>query len=484
MNRYSLLLGLLLISACGPQGSGPGALTPTTTWHRDIRPIVDKKCAAECHRSGGIGGVVFDGVSAPAYAKLIGAKVSAGEMPPWPPGPLSVPLADSRALTAGEIAEFVRWAEQPALGNPSDYKAPVITPRFDPGGGPTITALMAKPYAPPPTTSFDELRCFIIDVPTGNVRAYRPRFGKTDLLAYHHAGAQIVSAATAATIRSTLDGKDGRPGWDCAGGTPDALTNFSDVRVAPDTGYVYPVGLGFNVPAGAALVLDLHYRPQQGAAGDKSGMELWYTTDPVSPLGLGGFDAPSEVPCPTGTTSDASSPCSRAYAAAHTIWPGAAAHSQSIVEGCGYKLSNYDLLPFPGAVSSFKVTGTCTKTVNQIGQVGKVVSLGVHAHPNTVAVHVELDQGAGFQPLLDIPRWSWVWEDRYKLVTPISLKASDRLRLTCVYDNGTAAQPSAATHDYGHDQPAAPPLAAPRYQLWDQGKADSMCILGYDVDLR
>lgn len=469
----SLVLGLVACGAPSPQPLG-------LTWHKDARAIVESRCSNECHHRGGIGLVAFDADSAPAWSKLMVQRIDAGQMPPWPPGPLSVPLEDSRAMAPAEIELLRRWSMQPSVGDPEDYVAPPARPpRFNPGSPPDLTSLMPMPYQGPQVAT-DELRCFLLPIEPGTLRAYRMHFG-SPLSAYHHAGAQIISVSTAAKVRATLDGKDGRPGWDCAGGVPEYLANLTHTWVGPDTGYVYPEGLGAVVPNEAALVLNLHYQPGHQAQLDQSGLELWYTTASVQPVVLGGFQAPSEVPCPTGISTDPSSPCSRAYAVAHALWPGSAEQSQVIVESCGQSLADYGKLAFGAPEPHWYVTGTCTKS---LGVTGKIMVIGAHAHPNTTAVHIEIDQGDGFKPLLDFPRWSWVWESKYSLVTPMQVHATDRIRLTCIYDNGTDAQPSAATHDYGHDAPAIPPLDTPLYQIWDVKKNASMCSVDLDYDVR
>ena len=66
--------------------------------------------------------------------------------------------------------------------------------------------------------------------------------------------------------------------------------------------------------------------------------------------------------------------------------------------------------------------------------------------------------------LLDIPRWSFHWQNSYVLASPIRAEAGDVVRVTCRYDVGKRR----------HLGPAA--SRTPRYVLWGEGTTDEMCL--------
>jgi len=227
------------------------------------------------------------------------------------------------------------------------------------------------------------------------------------------------------------------------------------------------------------MVLNFHYQPFKQTEPDQSGMDLWYASGPVTAMVLSSFTAPSETPCPTGIDPDPSHACSREYAVAHALVPTSGQQSKGIIDGCGQSLDDYKNLPFGPGQDHFYITGSCIKPVTVSGN---ITTVGGHAHPNTKSLRIEMERSGSWETILDIPRWSWVWESKYLLENPIKVKASDRMRLTCVYDNGLLAQPSAYTHEYGHDAPAIPPLDPPEYKIWDQRKNASMCIADFDIE--
>ena len=98
----SAVLAALLLAACGQPGP---------TWHGEIAPIVERSCSG-CH--------AFDERTAPRQAQRMLARVEAGEMPPYLPGPGSLPFATDPRLSAGDSRCCA-----PGLRIPSSAPSPV-----------------------------------------------------------------------------------------------------------------------------------------------------------------------------------------------------------------------------------------------------------------------------------------------------------------------------------------------------------------------
>ncbi len=89
-----------------------------------------------------------------------------------------------------------------------------------------------------------------------------------------------------------------------------------------------------------------------------------------------------------------------------------------------------------------------------------------HAHQLATQVKLEVLRADGSTScVLDNQQWDFNWQRDYSLVTPISTRAGDRLRITCVYDNSAANQ---AVVD-GAQQ-------APRTVTWGESSFDEMCM--------
>ncbi len=102
---------------------GPaGDIAEQVTYASQVAGILQENCVG-CHRTGSIGPMSLETYEqARRYAARIRAKVSTGEMPPWPLDK-SVGIQEFKndiSLSAEEIATLVRWVDQGAVrGDPS-----------------------------------------------------------------------------------------------------------------------------------------------------------------------------------------------------------------------------------------------------------------------------------------------------------------------------------------------------------------------------
>lgn len=466
--RAATTFSLLLLSACGD-----AADAPSVTYHRDVRPILEQRCG-ECHGAGGVGGVVFTEQSTPQLIGLVLSKILNGDMPPWPPGPESMPLLDARQVLPRELATLQAWQRNGTpLGDPASYRAaPTLgTPAAD------LELRMPEPYAPPPSTVSDSYRCYLFDAPPMWIRGYRWAVKDSTRRASHHVGAAVLTSAGREQAKR-LEKSDGLPGWDCPMDFGLRAGDFSTTLGSGGVGKVTPTWLpeGTGIEAPAGIVYTMHYLPEWLREPDKSGVDVW-TSGPAIPVKEWLVGAPVELPCPSGVSTDPAHPCSRdrALTGAEPMLTldELRRKDDAALAACGQTYERFIAgLDWRQGFDRFIVSTSCDQASPFSGQ---LLSVHVHTHTRAVSARAELQREDGsWLPLLDIPRWRWVWESAYSFASPVTIKLGQRVRVSCTFDNGNANQWSVFAGP-GHDAPAVPPLEAPAFRVAGLRRSDEMC---------
>jgi hypothetical protein len=468
----------------------PRASAAAPTWFHDVEPIVQVECAG-CHVSNGTGGFPLDQATATSLASLVAQRVSARDMPPWPPGPASAPIAGSRALDAEAIGKIAAWAAAGApAGDPSDHVERAPRSSDVPARPPELhLETSATESYEQPSNQFvtDEVRCFVLDLPAafsgGSVVAARWHAGVP--FGVHTLGGMVLGpeAATAARARSR---RDGRAGFECGGGTGDLpigpSLGASGSGGASEGATRFPPGTAVRIPAGGAVLLRAHYGVKHLAnASDRSGVDLWLAEGsrdaPVRTLVAASLSAPVEVPCPSGVSSDPANPCSRENAFARLASPSsdaaaARARADALLVACGTTLDDATH-EAKGDPDHFFVTTSCASVVPFDGRIHVV---DAHMQTRGTSVRVDAEQNDGtWRVVLDIPRWQWWWEASYVLERGVPVHAGKHLRVSCTFDNGLANQWSALTGEPGHDGSPRPPLLPPGYLIAAPHRAAESC---------
>lgn len=402
---------------------------PDVTYHRDVKPLLAEKCL-RCHHEGGISGIPFETYDQVAPMKdLIVEAVALGIMPPWLAEAGCEEYVDDPSLTAEQKTTLRRWMELDAPeGDASDV--PLGASGASGASGALVQGLsridlelsMVEPYSPRVDVS-DDYRCFLIDWPEATDK-FVTGLGVIpgDTTVVHHVLTYVVHPEDVAAARAS-DDLDAGPGWSCFGGPDEASAGLGGwAPGAPPR--EYPEGTGIAVPAGSAIILEIHYHSQGVAAADNTSVivkledsvakqaEIIPITNPLW-LDEGGMVIPAGDP---EVTFMFSTPVDVFVDRPFVI---------------------YDATP--------------------------------HMHRRGVGESLWVQRENGeIDCVLEVPRWDFDWQLTYVLAEPKVVYPGDHLGIGCTFDNSAANQP--ADDDTGlHDVE------------WGEGTGDEMCLGFYYV---
>ncbi|MEO1260238.1 MAG: T9SS type A sorting domain-containing protein [Bacteroidota bacterium] len=245
-----------------------------------IAPIIYENCTS-CHRPGEIGPFSLTNYEETAgWAGMIQYVTAIKYMPPWQPDRSYSSFVGEQGLTAEEIQLIADWvAAGVPQGNP-DLEPPL--PGFPAGsqlGTPDLVLEMAEAHFIE-GNNLDDYRVFVL--PTGltedkEIAAIEFRPGNTK--AVHHALlAYEVNGAAA-----DMDAQTPEYGYESFG-------NFGVPTQGSFTGYtpgiqtvLFPEGIGTTLPAGADLLMQVHYAPSPNDETDQSSLNIFFkkSNDPI-----------------------------------------------------------------------------------------------------------------------------------------------------------------------------------------------------------
>ncbi|MDC0720435.1 monooxygenase [Nannocystis bainbridge] len=254
--------------------SSSGAALDAPTYYRDVAPLLASRCT-ECHRSGGIAPFALGTYDEAApFAALVARTAVERTMPPFN-------LDNSGAcntyvgapwLAESDIATLTAWAQAGApAGEPTGetLESPSVwrLDRVD------LTLEMPTPYAPTEPI-VDDYRCFILEPGLAEdafVTAFEVRLGRPDVV--HHLTLYALDTAKDEQEAAALDAAQDGPGYTCFGDT--LVPSRWLVGSGPsDKGGDLPAGTGLRIGAGRKAVLQMHYNWQNGAAPDRTAVDL------------------------------------------------------------------------------------------------------------------------------------------------------------------------------------------------------------------
>jgi hypothetical protein len=410
--RTNLLAVLLFSAACNPNAPTPQSIPDPSldgdkTWSGVIGPLVATRCAI-CHKQGDIAPFpleTYDEVQVQAAAMQ--AAVSTNVMPPFPPDQTDASgcprLDDVRRMSDQERQVLLDWLSA-GLPQGTAGVEPTI-PKNEPLGPPDYTWQMTEEYNSQATT-VDDYRCFVI--PTGIVG--EASIGAVSVLpgersVVHHAAVYIVSPTVLDQVKA-LDAADPGPGYTCFGGVgvdqayPTGLwVPGNDAPLVPPNG-----GVGYYLPVGWALVMQVHYNYTAGKKPDRSSVVAWRANAIIT-----------EIPH-VGILGDET----------FQIPPGAMDFQTS---------------------TTIDITEGGSEVALQSTPAGKIYAVWGHEHLLGRSLTMDLVHADGSkQCLLHIPKWQFNWQSIYKVKDFVPAVAGDKVTVTCAWDN-----PGTDMVDYGEN---------------------------------
>ena len=301
----------LLIALAGTVGPSAQTATPAPTFTKDVAPIFYKNCVA-CHRPGEIAPMsLMTYAEARPWVRSIATQVSRGTMPPWHADPSIGTFANDRRLSDADKNTITKWASAGAPeGNPADLAAP---PKFPTGWTiqPDAIFTMPQEFAVPasgeisyktfeiPTTFTEDKWIQAFEIRPGapsvvhhvivsarpsrtatpaarQAPAFRPAAGMERPRTASTAAAAPAAAAREAA-RALPPGERPLPG---AG-----VGNMLGVYVPGNSARTFDPGMAIRLPAGATIVLQMHYTATGTAMTDRTSVGFIFTKEqPASEL--------------------------------------------------------------------------------------------------------------------------------------------------------------------------------------------------------
>jgi hypothetical protein len=324
-----------------------------------------------------------------------------------------------------------------------------------------ITMEAATAYTPlAPKGSTDDYHCTLVDphvaqnsfIVSSHFFPHSPEV--------HHAIVFLVPPELAAAARAA---DQGGKGWTCFG--ESALPHTVAINHISNTPWlsawgpghgldVVPAGTGVPIPAGSLVVLQVHYNLLAGDRPVRVEMQLHTVpaSAPLRPLSLMLLPAPPDVPCPAGVTGPL---CNRAASLANL---GQRFGTQQV-----HFVDNIE--SFCGRNPSNPPSGDTTSCTWPVGQSGNVVRLGVHMHLLGRAMQIVLDPGTPqAKTLLNVTNYNFDYQRAYTLQTPVPVKPTDTIGVTCTYDPKLAQELPALRK------------VPPHFVTWGDGSSDEMCL--------
>ncbi len=407
--------GLAMMALVVGFGGSPLGFASTPTYHKDVVPILQKNCQ-ECHRPGQV--APFSLLSYEQVSKRASDIATVSENKSMPPWPASVteggPFRDARVLSEAEIATLAAWSKAGSPeGNPADAPPPRTWSSAWALGEPDLVLKVPVPYTIA-AEGRDELRVFVlpsgltegkwvaaVDFQPGNPR-----------VVHHVLGAFDIRGAA-----KKLDEADPQPGYKAFGGFA-IIPSGSLSGWAPGKRPVrYDDGIGRYVPAGADILLQIHYHKSGKVETDASSIGLYFCKAPVDKQLRGGMVIP-----PTAG------------------------------------ILRRPKLYIPAGESHHEVTGTMT-----IAQDSHLLAITPHMHWLGKDFLLKATKPDGSTAtLIRINDWNFNWQGAYDFVTPVSLPKGTKIDMQAHFDN-SAKNPS---------NPNSPPTDV----SWGEETNDEMCI--------
>ena len=421
--RHVLPLGLLLATGCAddePAAAADVADAEAPTWSGSARAVVADNCAT-CHFEGGAAPFPLQThAQAAPLAEALLAAVEDGRMPPWSADPDCRDVEDPRLMSEADLEALRAWVAGGALEG--DATEPIAASSSDLDANLELPA--PEPYTPDFSEATDDYRCFVYDQTFDRDVYLTASQVVPDTPQVHHALAYALTGSQIETMEA-LDEADPGNGYTCFGG-PIPLGGDAGI----DSGFpiqvaawvpgaapqVFPEDQAVRIPAGARVVMQLHYSAQSdGAAPDETALRLNVTDQApdwlITTRPLGAFDL--DIP---------------------------AGESRVVAQQSYTNWSNREL---------------------------QVRTTAAHMHKLGTRLSGTIDTATGeAECLLEVPDWDFDWQQAYILSERATVAPGDTVTVQCEFDN--SAENQAVVNGEQLE---------PQDVAWGDGTSDEMCVL-------
>jgi hypothetical protein len=449
-------LGWALVGVVGSFGAGSsaraGAPSPPT-YHKEVVRILQAHCQ-DCHRPGQVAPfALLNFEQARKRAGDLANMTGERKMPPWPASTdYGGPFRDQRVLSEAEIAVLRDWAEAGAPeGDPKDAPPPREFASDWPLGPPDLVLTMPEPYDLG-ASGDDEFRVFVLPTNFDSDRWIRAvDFKPGNRKVVHHVIAGI-DASGQARLR---DAADPKPGYVSVGGFGEGvpIRAFLPIWTPGSKPRYTPEGAGYLLPAGADVLIQVHYHKSGKPETDATSIGLYLSDTPLSKQVLTGFVFP-EVP-----------PYHLAGLQLKLHDASGKPRRPSLEE------IFRDVLVIPAGRSDHAVKGTSKSQVMSRPLSRDILLTSVMPHMHWLGKDFTFwavlpDEKQTRVPLIRIDRWNFNWQGTYAFAEPVRLPKGSWLELEAHFDN-SADNPF---------NPTRPPATV----HWGNQTNDEMCIGVYE----
>lgn len=280
MYKRLLLISLILTLVSA------GGKAQKITFHKDIAPIIHSKCTP-CHRPGEAGPfslITYLDVS--KRAGFIKKVVSSGYMPPWKPDKAYRSFHNDRSLTELQKQLILDWVDNKAPEGKMKSKEPEFS--FVAGTQyrrkPDTVLKIAKPFA---LKGDNSERFIVYKIPFD--------FGKeqnVEAVEFISSNKQVVHHANFAVhpVADDIDIMQGAAFVDLSGNDRTQYDQYLPFKKQMDYygGWIpgtsfesYPKDFGWVMPKRGVILLTIHYAPSGKDQEDISGINFFFTPNPV-----------------------------------------------------------------------------------------------------------------------------------------------------------------------------------------------------------
>jgi hypothetical protein len=280
---------LPIVRACGTGGddharsqSSPvelGSQSTEPTYAREVSRIIQRNCQ-ECHRKGEVGPFPLETYEhARKRAHDIAAVTASRSMPPWKAmAGFGKKFQHDRSMSAADIATLARWVDAGApAGDDRDLPPAMSFPDGWALGQPDLVLEIPEVFSVPAQGS-DIYRCFVLptDLP-GDTYVEAVEFRPDNRRVVHH----ILGWVDTSRAGRKRDAADPGPGYSCFSGPEVPYhADFGGWSVGRDPARL-PEGVGYSLPKGSDLILQIHYHPDGKPESDRSKVGLYFARNPT-----------------------------------------------------------------------------------------------------------------------------------------------------------------------------------------------------------